>query len=70
MEEEEKHIIVKYSYPGWTRVGDSKITFVSQNETVHLFTRFDAFFNPLEKKILNYLVRKTTSTKDISTLIL
>lgn len=50
MEEEEKHIIVKYSYPGWTRVGDSKITFVSQNETVHLFTRFDAFFNPLEKK--------------------
>lgn len=50
MEEEEKHIIVKYSYPGWMRVGDSKITFVWQNETVHLFARFDAFFNPLSKK--------------------
>lgn len=50
MEEEEKHIIVKYSYPGWMRVGDSKITFVWQNETVHLFARFDAFFNPLAKK--------------------
>lgn len=58
MEEEEKHIIVKYSYSGWTRVGDSKITFVSQNETVHLFTRFDAFFNPLEKKNIKLLGEK------------